>query len=207
MAERGRWLGYAAEGVVNVALPAAVYWLSVGRLGTVGALLAASVPPLLWSLGTLLARRRLDAVSLLVLAGIVLSLLAFVGSGSARVLQLRENLVTGLVGLVFLGSMAVKRPLIYYLAHAGARRKSAEAAAELAGLRDRPGFRRTMSVMTLVWGLGLVGQTALACVLVFTLSITTYLVASPILGYGTMAALAAWTWWYARRARARAARP
>ncbi len=200
------WAKWVVELAVNIGLPAAIYSLTVARLGTVGALLAASVPPLLWSLGTLLARRTLDAVSLLVVGGIMLSLLAFIGSGSARLLQLRENLVTGLVGLLFLGSVAVRRPLIYYLAHATARRKSAAAAAELAGLRDRPGFRRTMTIMTLVWGLGLVAQTILACVLVYTLSIPMYLVVSPIFGYGTMAVLAAWTWWYARMAQARGAR-
>ena len=41
---------------------------------------------------------------MLELGGIVLSLLAFFGSGSARFLQLREKLVTVMIGLVFAGS-------------------------------------------------------------------------------------------------------
>ena len=49
---------------------------------------------------------------LLVIAGIVLSLQASVGGGSARLLQLRENLVTGLIGLVFLVSIAAGHPLV-----------------------------------------------------------------------------------------------
>ena len=66
--------------------------------------------------------RRLDALSLLVLAGIVLSLLAFFGGGGPRMLQLREKLVTGVIGLAFLASAAVGRPLIYELARAGMAR-------------------------------------------------------------------------------------
>jgi FtsH-binding integral membrane protein len=58
-----------------------------------------------------------------------------------------------------------------------------------------------MNLMTVVWGLGLIAQTALACVLVFTLSIRNYLIVSPILGYGAMGALALWTFWYGKRAR------
>jgi hypothetical protein len=51
-------------------------------------------------------------------------------------------------------------------------------------------------------GFGLVLRTALAAVLVFTVSITTYLAIHPILGYATMGALAGWTLFYARRQRA-----
>jgi hypothetical protein len=198
---RTRWIGEIA---FNVVLPAVFYVLLSGRIGTVHALLAASAPPILWSGAEFARARRLDALSLLVLAGIVLSLVAFWGGGSVKLLQLRENLVTGLIGLAFLVSAALGKPLIFQLARATARRKSAGEAAHLDAVRDRPGFRRTMTMMTLVWGFGLLLQTALASALVFVLSITTYLVVSPVLGYGGMAMLGLWTFWYSRRARRRA---
>ena len=105
--------GVLVELIVNVALPYAVYsWLQP-RYGDVRALLASSAPPIAWSLGTLAVKRRVDAVSIFVLLGIALSLLAFVGGGSVKFLQLRENLVTGAIGLVFLGSAAIGKPVIY----------------------------------------------------------------------------------------------
>ena len=58
--------------------------------------------------------------------------------------------------------------------------------------------------MTLVWGFGLLAQTALACLLVFALPIADYLIVSPILGYGTMGALGLWTFWYGRASGAKA---
>src|ERR1700761_3005385 len=145
----------AIEPLVNIALPYVIYVKGEAGLGQVRALLAASVPPILWSGIEFARKRRIDAVSLLVLAGIVLSLLAFLGGGSVRFLQLRENLVTGLIGLVFLGSAAIGGPLIYQLARAGKLRESPEEAARVEALRSKQRFRRAMTVMTLVWGFGL----------------------------------------------------
>lgn len=189
---------------VNVGLPYVVYVLAKPRVGDVHALLAAMVPPLLWS-GIEFARaRRIDAVSMLVIAGIALSLLAFFGGGSARFLQLRENLVTGLIGVVFLVSAAIGRPLIYQLALAATRRKGqGEEAKRLEALRAKPQFRRTMMRMTLVWGCGLILQTAVACVLVFHMSIQRYLIVSPIVGYGMLGLLMLWTFWYGNRMKRR----
>ncbi|MGI8771800.1 MAG: VC0807 family protein [Acidobacteriaceae bacterium] len=193
------------EILVNFVLPYVIYIGAEGRIGQVHALLAASLPPIVWSGLEFARKRRVDAMSILVLAGIVLSLLAFIGGGSARFLQLRENLVTGLVGLVFLGSAAIGRPLIYQLARASMQRKSSSEAKRLEGLRDNPYFRRGMTIMTLVWGFGLLAQTVVACLLVFRMSIAHYLLVSPILGYGTMGGLALWTLWYVRRQKRRGA--
>jgi hypothetical protein len=198
---RQQGAGFLVEIVVNVALPYAVYSLLQPRYGDVRALLASSAPPILWSLGEFARKRRVDAVSLFVLAGIALSLLAFLGGGSVKFLQLRENLVTGAIGLVFLGSAAIGKPLIYQLAVAGAARQSSAAAAQLVNLKDNAYFRRTMTFMTLVWGFGLLAATAVACVLVFALPIKTYLLVSPFAGYGIMGLLALWTLWFSRRAR------
>ena len=191
----------AGEVSVNFVLPVLVYDWAKPTYGDVGALLASSGPPLAWSVVEFVRRRRVDAVSMLVLAGIVLSLLAFLGGGGVRFLQLREKLVTALIGLVFLGSVAIRRPLIYQLARAGLARKSAAELAEFEGLRGNSFFERTMILMTLVWGFGLVGEAALSAVLVFTLPVRTYLMAGPALGYATMGGLGLWNVWFSRRQR------
>jgi hypothetical protein len=195
----------AIELLVNFLLPYVIYVKAEAGIGQVHALLAASLPPIVWSVIEFGRKRRVDAVSILVLAGIVLSLLAFLGGGSARFLQLRENLVTGLIGLVFLGSAAIGRPLIYQLARAGKLRKSQAEAKQFEALRDKQHFRHGMTIMTLVWGFGLLVQTMVACLLVFRISIRHYLLVSPIIGYGTMGGLALWTFWYVKRMKRRGA--
>jgi hypothetical protein len=189
----------AIEAIVNVGLPLLVYDLAQPRLGDVQALLAASGPPLLWSIAEFVRRRRLDALSLLVLTGIALSLLAFAGGGGVKALQLREKLVTGLVGLIFLGSVAIGRPLIYFLARAAISRTSATRAAAFASLRDDRGFRNAMLTMTLAWGFGLVGECALSIALTYVLTVKQFLIVGPVVGYGMMAAWTGWTFWFARR--------
>jgi hypothetical protein len=195
----------AIELLVNFLLPYVIYVKAEARIGQVHALLAASLPPIVWGVIEFARKRRVDAVSILVLAGIVLSLIAFLGGGSARFLQLRENLVTGLIGLVFLGSAAIGHPLIYQLARAGKLRQSQAEAERFEALRDKRHFRHGMTVMTLVWGFGLLVQTMAACLLVFRISISHYLLVSPILGYGTMGGLALWTFLYVKRMKRRGA--
>jgi len=70
-------------------------------------------------------------------------------------------------------------------------------------LQANAGFRRTMTMMTMVWGLGLLVDVAIAVVLVFTLSIREYLIVNPILSYGTIGGLSLWSVLYGRRAKRR----
>jgi len=188
--------GIGIELLVNGVLPFVVYSYARPKFGNAGALLASMIPPLAWSVAEFVRRRRIDGISVLIIAGIALSLLAFVGGGSVRFLQLRENLVTGIIGLVFLVSAAIGKPLIYQLARASMLRRSAAEAESFARNENNAGFRHSMNVMTVVWGAGLLLQTAIACVLVFQIPIAAYLVVSPIIGYGTIGALALWTFRY-----------
>src|SRR5689334_18350473 len=191
------------EVLVNVVLPFIIYSYAEAPLGAVRALLASSVPPILWSLAEFARHRRLDALSLLVLSGIALSLLAMLGGGGVRFLQLREKMVTAAIGLAFLGSALIGKPLVYELARATMRRKSEEEAQKFEALQIHAGFRRTMMVMTLVWGFGLLAEFALSVALMFALSIREYLLVHHIVGYGAMGALSLWSFLYGRRAQRR----
>jgi intracellular septation protein A len=198
---RERGLGVATEILVNFLLPLLIFDFGKPRIGEVNALMASSGPPIVWSIIEFARKRRVDALSILVLAGIALSLLAFLGGGSAKFLQLREKLVTVTIGLVFLGSAAIGRPLIYQLARATIMRRTPHELADFEAMRDNMYFKRTMMVMTLVWGCGLLAEAAVSAALVVTLTVHDYLIAGPIVGYGTMGGLSFWTWWYAQRQR------
>jgi intracellular septation protein A len=196
---RRRLLNTAVEILINVVLPFAIYSLAKARLGDAGALMASSTPPILWSIVEFARRRRVDALSVLVLTGIALSLLAFVGGGGVRFLQLREQSVTGLIGLIFLGSAAVGRPLIYFLIRAMITRTAPAKAARFVALRHETFFRRAMLTMTLAWGVGLVVQCALAVSLTYTLTVPQFMIAGPVVGYGVPTLLTLWTSRFVRR--------
>ena len=191
------------ELLVNFVLPFVIYSFAAPRAGDVKALLLSSAPPILWSIVEFFRHRRLDAISLLVVSGIALSLLAMLGGGGVRFLQLREKLVTAVIGLVFVGSALIGKPLIFELARATMRRKSEDEARQFEALQVHAAFRRTMTIMTLVWGFGLLADVAVSVALLFELSIREYLLVNPILGYVTTGALSLWSFLYGRRAKRR----
>ena len=194
---------FGREVLVNMALPFAIFSLVQPRFGDVNALIASSTPPILWSLVEFARSRRVDALSLLVLLGIGLSLLAYLGGGSVRLLQLREKLVTIVVGLVFLGSAAIGKPLMYELIRAFLARKNDPELQQVELARNVSGFKRAMTTMTLVWGIGLLADAGVSIALVYVLSMRIYLIVNPILGYATIGTLTLWNVWFGRRLRRR----
>ncbi|VVD28127.1 VC0807 family protein [Paraburkholderia dioscoreae] len=196
--------GFVLELAVNFLLPWLAYRLALPHLGETGALIASAVPPILWSLVELVRFRRVDALSVMVVSGIVLSVAAMALGGSPRMLLLRESLVSGAVGVVFLLSLPMRRPLIFYLARATVAREMEGGAARFETLwQERPALVAAMRLMTLVWGVGLTGETALRAWMALTWPIERFLVVSPFTGYGIYGGLTLWTLWYRKTMRAR----
>ena len=193
---------------VNFVLPWLAYRLTQPHWGETAGLIASAVPPLLWSLAELLRFRRIDALSVLALLGIALSAAAMALGGSPRLLLIRESLISGAVGMVFLVSMLLPRPLLFYIARATVARERGHD-----GNHDyfedlwhtRPGFGAAMRRMTTVWGAGLVAEAALKVWMAWHWPVERVLVVSPFVSYGVYGALMAYTFWYRRRMRVRMA--
>jgi hypothetical protein len=209
------WISARRSGIglallVTWALPFLIYTTAKSSVGNFHALLIASLPLtaliIIGLAGILIGfarTRRIDAVSILALVGIILSLLAFVlgvAGGGARFLQLRGQLAKTTIGFVFLVSAAIGKPLIYQLARARIKRRSPAEVASFEAVRDRTAFRRAMMIMTLAWGTGLVLEAAISYVLTLVLTVEQCLLVRPIMDFSSIGALTAWTYWYARRA-------
>jgi len=143
-------------------------------------MIASAVPPLIWSGYELIKTKRLDAISVTVVASILLTVGATAMGGSARLIQIRDALVTGAIGVMFLASMVFKRPLIFYLARAAMARNEAGAAA-YETVWEQPGVPGIFRWLTLVWGVGLAIQTAAMCYLAWIWPIPRYLLISPFI--------------------------
>lgn len=171
---RRNWLRVTLDLVVNFALPVLIFDWAQPHWGEARALLASTVPPLLWGAGSFAKERRIDALSVIALAGISLSLLAFVGGGSAQLIALKEKMVTLLFAFAFLGSAMIGKPLIYPLARATMARQSRAAAESFDARRDEASVRYTVTVMTWVWGLVLLADALLSAFLVYNLPMGLY---------------------------------
>ena len=190
---------FALELTVNLLLPWLTYRLLIPITTEFAAIAWSAAPPTLWSILELIRHRKVDALSLLVLAGIALSLAALLFGGSPRMLMVRENLFTAPIGLLFLVSLLMKKPLIYFAAHAVASRQDPEAAARFEAAWQRPTVMHCLRVMSLVWGLGLVVQGLLLGWMAWTWPVERFLILSPIIGYGLLGLLGLWTWYYRGR--------
>ncbi len=191
------------EFLFNFILPWAFYRLTKSHVGEIHAIMASAIPPTVWSLAQFIRSRRIDAISVLVLTGIGLSLLGFSIGGSPKLLLMRESLVTGLIGVAFIGSAIIGKPLIHVLARASLKRQSSEDSADFETYRNQPGFLRVMNVMTVVWGAGFVLETTIRSALVFSLPIGKFLIIGPLVGYGVIGILILWTFIYGRFAEKR----
>lgn len=186
--------------LINALAPYLIYMLLKGQVSDFAALVCSAIPPLLESIWSLVKRRRMDVMAVLVLGGIVLSLLMMLVGGNARLLLVRESLITGLIGLLFLGSLLLPRPLIFYLA----REMNGGDRPENSGLWEKRWqhanwFRRGMRLMTLIWGLGTVLEAVVRIWMAETLPIQDFLVVSPFVQYGIIGGMILWNVWYVRR--------
>lgn len=193
--------GLGIEIAANILLPWLVYSMSEPSMGRIHALMASALPPIAWSVIQLVKNKRVDALSMWVVAGIGLSLLAFIGGGSFRVLELREHLVTGLMGLLFVGSTAIGRPLAGVLLHAMVKRQPQAGDSRLASLLDD---RARLTRMTLIIGCLMLAQTAVAIGMVFALPVREFLIVNPIVNYALLGILLAGAFLYKRQKRRKA---
>jgi hypothetical protein len=199
-----RLLRAGPEIFANFLAPYLVYTALDGRFGDTKALIASALPPLLWSGYELAKTRRLDAISIVVVASILFTLVATAMGGSARLIQIRDALVTGVVGVMFLGSLAMKRPIIFYLARATMSRNTEAGAVAYEAVWEKPGVPAVFRLLTAVWGVGLVLQTACMCLLAWIWPIGRYLLLSPFISAAIFGLLMIWSLGYiARRPAAR----
>jgi hypothetical protein len=190
----------ALDFLVNLGGPFLVYQLAAGHMSETAALILSSAPPILWSVGQLIWSRKLDTLSLLVIAGISLSLVATLLGGSPRLLLVRESLITGIFGLIFLGSLLFPKPLMFYIVKTTITKQGLSEEA-FASRWSIPGFRFTFYLMTVVWGAGLLVEATVKIILAFTMPTGLFLVVSPIISYGIYFGLLGWSILYGNQRR------
>ena len=202
---RAALVNWGSTIVFNVALPLLTYFLLTGAgWSAVAALLTSGVWPAAESLVVLAVRRHIDEIGVIALIFILLGVVAGVGFNSARLVLVKESAVTGLFGVVVLGSLLLPRPLMFYFGRKFATDGSAESVAYWNGLWRYPSFRRTQRVISVVWGVAFLAEAGLRIALSYALSTSAMAVVSSILPLAVLGGLIAWTLAYGRRARAAA---
>ncbi|HXM05976.1 MAG TPA: VC0807 family protein, partial [Candidatus Acidoferrum sp.] len=134
------------------------------------ALAAAAMFPLAETIYEAVSVKRVGLIAIVSLVGLVAGFGLSFATGNAIFALLKDSLLTGVFGLLFLGSLLTSRPLIYRLnLDLAGTNPAALAAAE--ALWERPAARRSFQLITIVWGLGLLLDAVARVVAVTTLPI------------------------------------
>ncbi|WP_020672532.1 VC0807 family protein [Amycolatopsis nigrescens] len=186
---------------LDVGLPVVAYY-AANLLGASAyvSLLAGTVVAGLRTVWVAVAQRRVDLFSafLVLLFGLGLGL-SFL-TGDPRLLLAKESVTTFCAGVALVGSCALRRPLVYYAARRFAQSAGGDQQREFEATAHNATLRRRWYQISLVWGVGLIADSVLRIVGVYTLPFNTAASWSQVLMIVAFAGLIGWTLLTKRRA-------
>lgn len=168
--------------LLNVVCVIAVYQLlkHLTSASDLIALALSALPALLATIATLIRQRSLDVLGAFTLVTIVLSMgLSFL-AGDARLLLLRESLLTVLFGILCLISLRFKRPIWFYIIRYFTVGNNQEQRMAYDSAWKFASFRGYIRTVTILWGVVYLVEFLLRLLMVYTLSIEEVLVISSI---------------------------
>jgi hypothetical protein len=194
----GRAPLFGASVLVNAVAPFVAYQL-LTRVGvpTLTALVLTAVFPVGGLAIGWARRRRIDGIGLVTLVVIAIGLGALVLSHDARLYLVNVSFGSGVFGAICLASLALRRPLMFYLGRQLSSGDDPVRLAEYDGLWRSARFRRTLRVTTLTWGLAYLAEAAARALIALTQPAGLVLIVSPLLAYGVFGLLLVWTMAYA----------
>jgi hypothetical protein len=184
--------------VFDVAGPLLAYnLLRSAGFSSVSALVLSGVFPATGVIIGIVQHRRVDAIGVLVLAGIVAGAVLGLVSHNARLVLDEGSVGTAVFGLICLGSLATPKPLMYRLAmeFVGPDTRQGQEFTELWQYRE---FRHVFQVITVVWGTAYLAEAVARVVIVQNTSTGTALAISKVMPYAVATVLTAWTVGYGR---------
>jgi hypothetical protein len=192
--------------VFDVGGPLVAYWLLRSEgLSAVTSLVLSGVFPAFGVAIKFARHRRVDAIGVLVLAGIAVGTLLGLLSGNARLVLVEGSVPTAVFGVLCLGSLWSGRPLMYRFAieFIGA---STPRGREFESMWQYREFRHLFRVMTIVWGIAYLAEAAMRVVIVELTSTGTALAISKVMPYVVAGMLVAWMVAYGNWAKRRGER-
>lgn len=185
--------------LVNAAAPFAINMIAQHYMSTIDALLLASSVPALFTLGGVIWKKRIDAMGVLVVAGLLLSAVVALLFNSPRLLLLQSSAVNGLLGVVMLVSLLFAKPILFYIVRSIVTQHDAQRIASFNADWAFPQFRTCYRTLTAVWGCVMLATLVLHTALVFTLPISLMLIINPFLGFALILPAAHWSMSYLRK--------
>jgi hypothetical protein len=166
-AGHGQPLRLVRDLAIDLGIPLGSFYLLRDGLGASLwlSLAVASIGPAVRSLSAMVARRELNLLATLMLVVNAGGLAVSFVTGDPRAMIAKDSIISSVIGLSMLGSVAVGRPLMtpglrLFLTKGTAQREAAWQRLQTASAR----FRRLERLYTVIWGLALLAE----CIARFT---------------------------------------
>jgi len=156
-----------------VVAPIGVYYaLRAAGVSNLTALSIGAVAPGLGAAVQIARARRVDRLALAVMSTMLASAGFSFVTGSTRFVLAKDGWITGLWGLWFLLSARGRRPAAFLFSRPLLEGRKAFTSESWDSLWDRvPAFRRTWSVSTVMWGVGLILDAGARVVMAYTVPV------------------------------------
>lgn len=167
---------------VNVVAPLILYEVLVHwHVSSLHALAISAVCPLIMVVVGLVGEHQLDVLAVLSLITVVLGVSSALITGDARIAVAKDAVVTAGFALVMLGSLLAPKPLMFFFAKKFGARHQPEGNSRFDNTwRKSPNFRRTMRLVTVLWGALFLLLALVQVVSPYTLSVSAANTASQI---------------------------
>ncbi len=183
-------------------LPVGAYFLVRGHLNTdTAALIVAGSISVAWILLQFVRQRRLDAVGGVVLLGFVVGVAtSTMLGGNSYMLKVRDAFFTALFGVACIVTLFTHdRPALFYVGRYLSAGRDPDRLSAFDRIHELPSGRRTIRVLSVVWGVGLVVEASLRLALADVLTTGVFLAVSPFVTAGTLGALFGFSVLYVKR--------
>jgi len=178
----------------DVALPVVIYFL-LTKYGapTLIALVAGGASPAINNIRVFIKARRVEPLGIIVLSFLAVGTAASLITGSVFVALIKESLFTATFGLVCLGSLLRERPLLFYINRQFVAGDDPARLAWWNALWQLPDFRAAHRRVTAVWGIVYLLEALARVGFALTLPPGVVVSISPIMAFGILFLLIAWT--------------
>ncbi|MBV8848027.1 MAG: hypothetical protein JOZ16_00395 [Methylobacteriaceae bacterium] len=181
--------------VLDLIMPVVVFFvLRAYGVSTLLAIVAGGAFPLLNVARGWFLSHKLEPVGMIAITCIAFGTAASMISGSVLIALLKDFVLMGSFGLVFLASaIATERPMMFYILRQFIAGSDPVRLQWWEGLWQHRQFRTGLRRVTIVWGLGLLVEASVGTALACLLAPSEVVIISPIMAITVLVSLALWT--------------
>ena len=195
--------------LINAILPLITYKILINHIPSITALIISTTIPIIDNIYHIIKEKKIDIFASLIILGFIVGIISMLFGGSQKLLLIRQSYITAVIGILFLISMFFPKPMIYYLAKKFINSQDKYAKNNKSTIDEKcknPHFRFSMKFLTFIWGICLVLEAVCNISLVFILSVSKYMLISPLVSYGFIGCATFITFFYRKKIKSKFSR-